>query len=106
VHREGCIEIEEQYRRYAVYILLRQCAIPPLIECPDKAGMYRDSAGHHPHLIPPLHQAISFGALSPNYPAEQPILKHGGITYSAERALDLLIAISPRNEFHQFRLQL
>ena len=36
----------------AVYVMLRQCTIPPLIECPDKAEMYRDSAGHHPHLIP------------------------------------------------------
>ena len=85
MYREGCIEIEEQYRRSAVYVMLRQCAIPPLIECPDKAEMYRDSAGHHPHLTPPQHQAISFGAISPNYPTEQLNLKHGRMAYPAKR---------------------
>jgi hypothetical protein len=65
--------------------MLRQCTIPPLIECPDKAEMYRDSAGHHPHLIPPLHLANSFGALSPNYPTEQLNLKHGRMAYPAKR---------------------
>jgi hypothetical protein len=47
--------------------------------------MYRDSAGHDPHLIPPLHQANSFGALSPNYPTEQLNLKYGRMAYPAKR---------------------
>jgi hypothetical protein len=47
--------------------------------------MYRDSAGQHPNLIPPLHQAILLGALSPNYPAEQLNLKHSRMAYPAKR---------------------
>jgi hypothetical protein len=59
--------------------------IKRLIEYLDKVGIYRDSAGNHPHLIPPLHQAISFGALSLSYPTKQSIVKYRRITYPSDR---------------------